>query len=167
MYDGEPNQLYQVIMNIVNNAKDAFKEKNQKHKEIVIKSWQDDNRIKIEISDNPMFNRLAAIDKQVNTITLCKDGIDANYYNVVEVANMVKEIYNPKISSLVLLKQLIHMVCNKEMEPFHLIVIDMDSKEYKGYVDKHGVIHEVYVGSMSNSKIMQEYRKYSGFIYAY
>ena len=47
-----PTDLMQSIMNIVNNAKDAFKEKNQKHKEIVIKSWQDDNRIKIEISDN-------------------------------------------------------------------------------------------------------------------
>jgi len=52
VYDGEPNQLSQVIMNIVNNAKDAFKEKNQKDKQIIIKAVKDDNRIKIEISDN-------------------------------------------------------------------------------------------------------------------
>jgi len=52
VYTGEPNQLSQVIMNIVNNAKDAFTEKNQKHKEIVIKSWQDDHSIKIEVTDN-------------------------------------------------------------------------------------------------------------------
>ncbi len=52
VYDGQPNQLSQVIMNIVNNAKDAFKEKNQNHKQIHIKTFQDENYIKIEIIDN-------------------------------------------------------------------------------------------------------------------
>ena len=37
-YDGYPNQLSQVILNIVNNAKDALQEKNQNDKQIEIKS---------------------------------------------------------------------------------------------------------------------------------
>jgi len=52
LYDGQASQLSQVIMNIVNNAKDAFKEKNQKHKQIEIKTTKEKELIKIEIIDN-------------------------------------------------------------------------------------------------------------------
>ncbi len=51
-YNGYPNQLSQVLMNIVNNAKDAFQGKNQEIKQIFIKTMQDENHIKIEIIDN-------------------------------------------------------------------------------------------------------------------
>ena len=52
VYDGQSSQLSQVLMNIVNNAKDAFREKNQEKKQIQIKTFQEANRIKIEIIDN-------------------------------------------------------------------------------------------------------------------
>lgn len=51
-YDGYPNQLSQVILNIVNNAKDALQEKNQNDKQIEIKTTKNETTIKIEISDN-------------------------------------------------------------------------------------------------------------------
>ena len=51
-YDGYPNQLSQVILNIVNNAKDALQEKNQNDKQIEIKTTKNETNIKIEISDN-------------------------------------------------------------------------------------------------------------------
>lgn len=50
--DGYPNQLSQVLLNIVNNAKDAFQEKDQFDKEIKIKTTKIENHFKIEISDN-------------------------------------------------------------------------------------------------------------------
>jgi len=123
--------------------------------------------VKIEGSSNPMFNRLALTGKVLNTVTLCRDGIDADYYNVKELANEVKDMYNPKISSLVLLKELIHLVYKKEMEPFTLIVIDLNGKEYTGKVDEYGVIREVYAGTIANSEIMKEHQRHRGFIYSY
>jgi signal transduction histidine kinase len=51
-YNGYPSQLSQVLINILNNAKDAFKEKNQEDKQIKIKTFQDETSIKIEIIDN-------------------------------------------------------------------------------------------------------------------
>ncbi len=52
IYDGYPSQLSQVLMNIVNNAKDALKEKNQEDKQMHIKTLKDKDCIKIEIIDN-------------------------------------------------------------------------------------------------------------------
>ena len=52
IYDGYPNQLSQVILNIINNAKDAFYEKVQESKQIKIKTSKVENIFKIEISDN-------------------------------------------------------------------------------------------------------------------
>lgn len=52
IYKGYPSQLAQVIINIVNNAKDALKEQDQKHKQVIIKTFQNGNHIKIEIIDN-------------------------------------------------------------------------------------------------------------------
>ena len=51
-YKGYPSQLSQVLINIVNNAKDALKEQDQEHKQVIIKTFQNENNIKIEISDN-------------------------------------------------------------------------------------------------------------------
>jgi signal transduction histidine kinase len=51
-YNGYKNQLSQVLMNIVNNAKDAFNEQNQTKKQIIIQTMQEANLIKIEIIDN-------------------------------------------------------------------------------------------------------------------
>ena len=51
-YNGQSSQLSQVLMNIVNNAKDAFKEKNQDCKQIILKTIQEGNLIKIEVIDN-------------------------------------------------------------------------------------------------------------------
>jgi signal transduction histidine kinase len=52
IYNGYPSQLSQVLINILNYAKDAFKEKNQKDKQIKIKTFKNGTHLKIEISDN-------------------------------------------------------------------------------------------------------------------
>jgi len=52
VHNGQPSQLSQVLMNIVNNAKDAFLKHNQPKKQIEIKTMLDGNKIKIEITDN-------------------------------------------------------------------------------------------------------------------
>ena len=52
IYEGYPNQLSQVILNIINNAKDAFYEKVQESKQIKIKTSKVENIFKMEISDN-------------------------------------------------------------------------------------------------------------------
>ncbi len=51
-YNGHASQLSQVIMNIINNAKDTFNEKNQEFKQIEVKTTKEKNLIKIEIIDN-------------------------------------------------------------------------------------------------------------------
>lgn len=108
---------------------------------------------KIEESSNPLFNRRLLASK-TNTITLCKDGIDANYYNVEEQFEISKQLVNPKISSLILLERFIEAVKREELEPFNLILIDLDGVQYDAYVDEYGAIVEVYAGSIKRSKIV-------------
>ena len=52
IFDGYSSQLSQVLMNIVNNAKDAFQEKSQEHKQIIINTKQNGNLITIKLIDN-------------------------------------------------------------------------------------------------------------------
>jgi signal transduction histidine kinase len=49
---GYSNEFSQVIINILNNAKDAFKESTTKHKRIIVRTFTKDSRAFIEISDN-------------------------------------------------------------------------------------------------------------------
>ena len=51
-YLGYPNELSQVILNILNNAKDAFKQRELEIKKIKIDLYRDDKNIYIQISDN-------------------------------------------------------------------------------------------------------------------
>jgi PAS domain S-box-containing protein len=51
-YVGYPNELSQVILNILNNAKDALKEKDLAVKKIKIELVSDDNKVYILIGDN-------------------------------------------------------------------------------------------------------------------
>ena len=46
------NELVQVLINIINNSKDAFEDKSIKDKVILIKTFEDKNEIIIEVSDN-------------------------------------------------------------------------------------------------------------------
>jgi signal transduction histidine kinase len=55
---GYPNELSQAIINIINNAKETFSDKN--NKEISIKLSKDNHKIKIVISDNA-----GGIDKEI------------------------------------------------------------------------------------------------------
>ena len=49
---GNPNEFKHIILNIINNAKDAFVEKNIEHREITITIDKTDEYIALEISDN-------------------------------------------------------------------------------------------------------------------
>jgi len=51
-YKGYPNQLSQAILNIINNAKDAFKNQENDKKKILLSIQKIDNKILIRISDN-------------------------------------------------------------------------------------------------------------------
>lgn len=110
--------------------------------------------VKTEESSNPLFNRILPASR-INTITVCKDGMDANYYNIEEQFEIAKQLINPRISSLILLGRFIKGVINKEIEPFNLTVVDINGQEYQGYIDEYGNLEEVYAGSIIGSKIFK------------
>ena len=117
------------------------------------------NSIEVKESSNPLFNR-RLLASGINTITLCKDGMDANYYNVEEQFEIAKQLVNPEISSLILLSRFRLAVVKREIEPFGLVVIDVDGQEYQGYVDKSGNLVEVYLGSILNSSVFKAERMF-------
>ena len=49
---GIENEFKHLILNIINNAKDAFNERNVKQRDIYINFYQEDNHINLEIEDN-------------------------------------------------------------------------------------------------------------------
>lgn len=51
-YNGSDNLLAQVILNILSNAKDAYKDKNIEDKRVLVSLTRDNNNIKITIADN-------------------------------------------------------------------------------------------------------------------
>ncbi|MEA2050871.1 MAG: ABC transporter substrate-binding protein [Campylobacterota bacterium] len=50
--DGNENELFQVVINILNNAKDAFKDKNMDNKLIFISLFKKENKLILNIKDN-------------------------------------------------------------------------------------------------------------------
>ncbi len=60
---GNENEFKHLVLNIINNAKDAFNENNIKDRWISIKAKQTKNKIKIEIQDNAGGIPLHVIDK--------------------------------------------------------------------------------------------------------
>ena len=52
LIDGIENEFKHLILNIINNAKDAFNERDIKERRIDISFYQEENRISIEIEDN-------------------------------------------------------------------------------------------------------------------
>ncbi len=49
---GIKNELVQVVLNIINNSKDAFKSRNIKDRKIIIKTSNDTNNLTVAIKDN-------------------------------------------------------------------------------------------------------------------
>ena len=49
---GIENEFKHLILNIINNAKDAFNERDIKQRDIYIDFYQEDNHINLEIEDN-------------------------------------------------------------------------------------------------------------------
>ena len=58
-----PNELTQVFINIINNAKDAIEENNIKNGKIIISTTEDNNNIIIKIEDNAGGIELEVIEK--------------------------------------------------------------------------------------------------------
>ncbi|MCG3719298.1 HAMP domain-containing histidine kinase, partial [Aliarcobacter butzleri] len=60
---GIKNELIQVILNLIQNSKDAFNQNNIKNKKIVIKIYKDDKSIFLEFIDNALGIDKDLIDK--------------------------------------------------------------------------------------------------------
>ena len=60
---GIKNELIQVILNLIQNSKDAFNQNNIKNKKIVIKIYKDDKNIFLEFIDNALGIDKDLIDK--------------------------------------------------------------------------------------------------------
>jgi PAS domain S-box-containing protein len=98
VYNGQPSQLSQVLLNIVNNAKDAFKENNQTKKQIKIKTFQDEKSIKIEISDNAGGIPEEIKSKVFEPYFTTKDKNQGTGLGLYICTNIIQQYFNGKIT---------------------------------------------------------------------
>jgi len=63
MLDSYPSELMQVLFTLINNARDAFVDKNIKEKRITLAAYQDQQEIIIQVKDNAQGLDKAIIDK--------------------------------------------------------------------------------------------------------
>ncbi len=97
VYDGFPNQLSQVLINIVNNAKDAFLRQNQGKKHIKIKTMKDANLIKIEVIDNAGGIPEAIKAKIFDPYFTTKHQSQGTGLGLYISANIIQKYFNGKI----------------------------------------------------------------------
>ncbi|MDX9744816.1 MAG: HAMP domain-containing sensor histidine kinase, partial [Arcobacteraceae bacterium] len=97
VYNGYKNQLSQVLMNIVNNAKDAFKEQNQTKKHIIIQTMQEANLIKIEIIDNAGGISEEIKGKIFDPYFTTKDKTQGTGLGLYICVNIIKKYFDGKI----------------------------------------------------------------------
>ena len=98
VYNGQPSQLSQVLLNIVNNAKDAFKENKQTKKQVKIKTFQNGNSIKIEISDNAGGIPEEIKSKVFEPYFTTKDKNQGTGLGLYICTNIIQQYFNGKIT---------------------------------------------------------------------
>lgn len=90
------NEIVQIFINIINNAKDAFVNNNKKNREIFIKSFITDNKKVITIQNNAGQIPKDVIDKIFNPYFSTKDMKEASGIGLY-ICKFIIESYNGKI----------------------------------------------------------------------
>ncbi len=91
------NEIVQIFINIINNAKDAFINSDEKHREIIIKSFIEDNKKVITIQNNAGQIPESIIDKIFDSYFSTKDMKVASGIGLY-ICKFIIESYNGKIS---------------------------------------------------------------------
>ena len=78
-------------------------------------------------------------NKTKQHVIVSKKGISADVFDIEEVFNRVKNDKIINTSSEILFDRLRLAVKNKEIEPFNVIVIDLDGKESSAYIIDTGI----------------------------